>query len=230
LDARRARGDRRPAGARLKIKLVPRTADGALGMHREDSPLRLVTAALGAALIAVSVYLPWYSLSLTAEGAAGIGRLGEQVSQQYGNAALQSLVRSYESYVGKLVGTPFASASAHQALHVISVVLVILAVLALLDALIPLAGGAALPYGAGGSLPLLGLLACVLTAYRMAAPPLPAGGAVALSLREGSWLCLAGAVTVLLAGLWPVFARSGRGRKEQPDDVFSQLSGFSPQG
>jgi hypothetical protein len=232
----RARGDRCGDDARLTVKLAPATADVAVGMHREGSPIRLVVAALGAMLMAVSVYLPWYSLALTAEGAAGLNQLSQQVSQQYGNAALQSFTQSYQSYVGKLVGTPFAAASAHQTLHVVSVLLVVLAVLAVLDALVPLAGrfgdaGAVqrLPYGAGGSLPLLGLVACLLIGYRMAVPPLPAGGAVSLSLREGAWLSLAGAGTVLVAGVWPLFARAEKRPERAPEDVFAQLSGFSPQ-
>jgi hypothetical protein len=199
-------------------------------MHREDSPYRLIAAALGAALMAVSVYLPWYSLALTANGAAGVSQLSEQVAQQYGNSALQGLTQSYQSFVGKLVGTPFATASGHQALHVISVVLLVLAVLALLDALFPLARqGAVLPHGAGGSLPLLGLLSCLLIAFRMVSPPVPDGGFVSLSVREGAWLCLLGAATVLLAGLWPLFARPGTPSSEPSEDIFAQLSGWSPQ-
>jgi hypothetical protein len=104
-------------------------------------------------------------------------------------------------------------------------------VLALLDALAPLArGGTALPRGAGAALPLVGLVACLLICYRMVSPPLPSGGVVSLSLREGAWLCLIGAATVLLAGLWPLLARTGARPDRKPEDVFAQLSGFSPQG
>ncbi len=199
-------------------------------MHREDSSYRLIAAALGAVLMAVSVYLPWYALALTANGALGVSQLSDQVAQQYGNAALRGLTQSYQSYIGKLVGTPFATASGHQALHVIGVVLVVLAVLALLDALVPLArAGEAVPHGAGASLPLLGLAGCVLTAFRMLNPPAPDGGFVSLSLREGAWLCLIGAATVLVAGIWPLLARPGGRAARPPEDIFSELSGWSPQ-
>jgi hypothetical protein len=202
----------------------------AVGMQREGSGYRLLAAALGAVLMAVSVYLPWYSIELTSTGAATVQGFGDQVAAQFGNSAMQSAVQAFHADVGKLVGTPLASVSAHQALSVIGVVLVVLAVLALLDALVPLArGGAALPHGAGGSLALLGLVACLLIGYRMISPPTLAGSYVSLSLREGAWLSLLGAATVLAAGLWPLVARPKAASGEPPQDVFSQLSGWSPQ-
>jgi hypothetical protein len=39
--------------------------------------------------------------------------------------------------------------------------------------------------------------------YRMAQPPVPAGGMVALSLREGSWLALLGSLMMVLGPIWP---------------------------
>lgn len=198
-------------------------------MRSEAQPIRLVAAALGAVLMAVSVFLPWYSIALTGSGAARVGQLGDQLATQYGNASLQNLTQSYQSSIGRLVGTPIATASAHDVLHVISVVLLVLAAVALLDALVPLARvDSPLPYGAGGSLAVLGLLACLLIGYRMAVAPSPAEGLVSLSLREGAWLCLIGAGTVLIAGLWPVFGSPGERAENKPDDVFAQLSGWSP--
>ena len=60
-----------------------------------------------------------------------------------------------------------------------------------------------MPAGAGGAVVLLGIVASACVLYRMIAPPSPAGELVALSLREGAWLSLLGALMVALGGLWP---------------------------
>ena len=53
--------------------------------------------------------------------------------------------------------------------------------------------------------------------YRMAAPPVPAGGLVALSLREGSWLALLGSLMMVLGPIWPrVSLEPAHGRRAHP--------------
>jgi hypothetical protein len=43
----------------------------------------------------------------------------------------------------------------------------------------------------------------MLVLYRMFDPPVPAGGLIALSLREGCWLALLGSLMMVLGPMWP---------------------------
>jgi hypothetical protein len=142
-------------------------------MTSERSRYGLFVSALGAIILIVSVFLPWYSAASTAPGSGTIAR----------NA-------------GQLTG--------EQALGGLSVVLLVLAGLALLDALFPIARAASVvPDGAGGAVVLLGLLAGACVLYRMIDPAAPFGGTLGVSLLEGAWTALLGALMVALGGLWP---------------------------
>ena len=107
--------------------------------------------------------------------------------------------------VTSLSGQEIAALSAHQVLHDLNVVLLVLAAhrpARRADWRWP--GGAASRAGrAGRAIVLVGLLASVCVIYRMAEPPVPAGGLVALSLREGSWLALLGSLMMVLGPIWP---------------------------
>ena len=46
----------------------------------------LLISALGAILLAVSVFLPWYGVSFTATGLAYAQQIGDQAAAQFGNA------------------------------------------------------------------------------------------------------------------------------------------------
>jgi hypothetical protein len=147
-------------------------------MVGERSPYGLLICALGAIVLAGSVYLPWYAPSVPAVAhASAAGAAGRQA----------------------------AALSAHHALADLSVVLPVLAGLALLDSLIPLARAATpVPAGGGASVLLLGSVAAVCVLYRIVHPPALAGGAaLALSPREGAWLALLGALAMVAGGLWP---------------------------
>jgi hypothetical protein len=134
-----------------------------------------MVSALGAVVLIVSVFLPWYEVALplhASAGAAAAHRLG--------------------------------MISAHRALREVSVVLLILAALAILDALVPLArADGPLPGGAGGSVVLLGSVAAAFVLYRMLAPPGQSLALAELSLREGAWLALLGSLAIALGGMWP---------------------------
>ena len=69
-------------------------------------------------------------------------------------------------------------------------------------ALFALAGSAAAEANRG-ALALLGAVAGACVLYRMVAPPTPGGELLALSLREGAWLALIGAVAMVAGALWP---------------------------
>ncbi len=205
-------------------------------MHEGDrSRYGLVTAALGATLLAVGVFLPWYGVSLTANGAAEARGLAERAAAEYGNSSLQALVQYNASRVNLLVGHQLGSASGHEALKYMSVVLLVLAALALLDALAGLAGArpGGGPGGAGASLVLVGLVASVLVAYRLISPPGIDHGMsfLSVSLREGGWVTLLGSLLILGGGVWPrVRVPSAASVEERVESALTGLSGWTPQG
>ena len=173
-------------------------------MASDRSRYGLLVSALGAVLLAVSVFLPWYALSMTPAGAAFASHAAQSLAAQYGNDSLQQLAANLHGPLAALSGHQLAAVSAHQVLHDLNVVLLVLAALALFDALLPLArGGAGIGRGAGEVAVLLGAIAAACVLYRMVSPPVPDGGLVALSLREGCWLALLGSLMMVMGGMWP---------------------------
>jgi len=199
-------------------------------MTGDRSRYGLLVSALGAVLLAVSVFLPWYGVSFTPAGVALAEQTGNALAQQFGNASLQTAVSGLHAQFAGLAGREFASLSAHQVLHDMNIILLVLAALALLDALVPLArADAPLPHGAGRAVVLLGSLAALCVVYRMVSPPSPELNVIALSLREGCWLALIGSLMIALGGMWP---RAVLTREEPPADSrsnpFAALSGWTP--
>jgi hypothetical protein len=158
-----------------------------------------MVSSLGAALLAGSLFLPWYAVSVTQAGAGALGRVGSRLAAAGGLHAA-----GLHGTIAALAGQKVGALTAEQALSALSVVLLVLAGLSLLDALVPLArAGSRVPDGAGGAVVLLGMVASAFVLYRMLAPPSPAGEMFSLSLREGAWLSLLGALMVAVGGLWP---------------------------
>jgi len=144
-------------------------------MACDRSRYGLLVSALGAIVLIVSVFLPWYEVAF-----------------------------SLHAGTGAVAGHQVATTTAHRALRDVNVVLLVLAGLAILDALAPFAPtGRPLPGGAGGSVVLLGAVAAAFVLYRMLAPPAVGVGVVELSLREGAWLALLGSLAIALGGMWP---------------------------
>ena len=201
-------------------------------MSGDRSRYALLASALGAIVLAVAVFLPWYGLSLTPNGVAVFQQVGKQVAAQLGNASLQADVSGLHANLRGLAGQQFGAVSAHQVLTDMNVVLLLLAGLALLDALVPLARSASpLPDGAGASVVLVGSVATLCVVYRMLVPPTPAGGIIALSLREGAWLALLGSLTMVVAGMWPRFAGGRAPAPQEPgQSVWSGLTSWTPEG
>lgn len=135
----------------------------------------LMVSAFGAVVLIVSVFLPWYEVTVAVHASTGAA-----------------------------AGHRLALVTAHRALHEVNILLLVLAALAILDALVPLArGDGQVPGGAGGAVVLLGALAAALVLYRMLAPPGPSLGVTELSLREGAWLALLGSLAIAVGGMWP---------------------------
>jgi hypothetical protein len=198
-------------------------------MQANRSRYGLMVSSLGAILLIVSVFLPWYGISVTPAGASLIGQVGDQFAAQFGNAALQSYVGGLHGTFASLAGQRLGGVSAHQVLSHVSVVLLVLAALALLDAMLPLARASAVPDGAGGAVVLLGLLAGAVVVYRMVSPPTPAGNIIALSLREGAWLALMGSLMMAVGGFWPSSLPGITSAEARGTDIWASLSGWTPE-
>ncbi len=167
-------------------------------MTTERSRYGLLMSSLGAALLAGSLFLPWYRVSVNTAG------VGDHHAGVLAAAHIGGLSADVASLHGALADQPLGAVTAEQVLGALSVILLVLAGLSLLDALVPLVRGSSpVPAGAGGAVVLLGIVASVCVLYRMIAPPSPGGELLALSLREGAWLSLLGALMVALGGLWP---------------------------
>jgi len=194
----------------------------------------LLISALGAIVLAVSVFLPWYGVSFTAAGIAFAQQAGDQAAAQFGNAALQSYMGEYHSTLSTLAGHQFTALSAHQALKDLNVVLLLLAGAAIVIALLALAGAgfssASSPDGHRGPLALLGIVAAVCVLFRIVDPPTPAGDFLALSLREGAWLALLGSVAMVAGSLWPERLGAGSPSDAKLESAWSGLSGWTPEG
>jgi hypothetical protein len=191
---------------------------------------RLIVVTLGAVLLTVAVFLPWYGVSFTSHGIAFVQQVGDQASAEYGNAALKSYLGSFHASVAGLAGHEFVAVSAHQALKQISIVLLIVAGIAIVIALFGLAGPESSAAANRGPLALLGALAAALVLFRILVPPTGNGeGLLALSVREGAWLALLGAAAMIGAAAWP-----GRRAGKEPsqadlESVWSGLSGWTPE-
>jgi uncharacterized membrane protein (Fun14 family) len=158
----------------------------------------LLISALGAAVLAVSMFLPWYSVSITPSGAAAARQQFAAVAQQYGNANLQSMANEVGAQFSTVAGRPLVTLSAHQALKDISKIVLLLAGIALLASLLELAGVVEI---GGGQIALVGLAAVLCVLFRMFSPPGTDTGLISLSLSWGSWIALGAAAAIIGGGL-----------------------------
>jgi hypothetical protein len=184
-------------------------------------------AAVGAALLAVSVFQPWYALKLTASGVASAQDALEKMALQYGNSAFQSQVTGLGSRFGALAGHQVATLSAHQALKYLHVVLLILAAVAFVLALWHLAG--APTQAGGGQIALIGLTATLCVLFRMLDKPAPQEEVFSLSLSWGIWLALGSSVAILVGGAWPGRAGPSNASDATFEKAWDGLSGWTPE-
>lgn len=193
---------------------------------RDDGPSRgSAVSALGAAALAVAVFLP--GVGLTATGAAEAQQNLNAAAAQYGNATLQSEVAGVGASFNSLVGRQLGSVSGHQASSHIATLLIVLAALALLAALGSLAGIVRI---ARGQIALVGLVACACVLFRMISLPAAQGLPFALSLRWGIWLALAGAIAIAAGDLlWPAAGRGAEPSGLAMAKTWDELSGWTPE-
>jgi hypothetical protein len=196
-----------------------------------EDRLRLgsLISAIGAALLAVSVFLPWYGVSLTAGGAASAQQALNNVAQQYGNTTFQTQAKAIGLGFGAFTGHQVTTLSAYQTLKYLNVILLILAAIAFLAALLRLAGASEPTRTGGGSqIAFVGLLATVCVLFRMVERPAPLGEVFSLSLSWGIWLALASSVAVVIGSLWPTLTSSPNRSAGTLATVLDGPSGWTP--
>jgi len=169
-------------------------------MVDDRAPLGFLIAAIGAVVLAVSVFLPWYGVSITASGAASARQQLATVAQEHGNAAFQTAASRLGAEFDLLAGRRLATVSAHDVLKDISPLLLVLAALSLLASLLRLAGITGMLEAGGGQIALAGGTAALLVLFRMLVPPDTPMDLVSLSLGWGVWLALLGAAAVVAGG------------------------------
>ena len=189
-------------------------------MADDRSQLGFLVAAAGAAVLAVSVFLPWYGVSVTASGAASAQQELSTVAQQYGNTTFQAGANELGAQFSSLAGRQLATVSAHEALKNFSRILLVLAGAAFLASLLRLAGVSGLLEAGGSQIALAGGLAVLFVLYRMVSPPGTSTGLLSLSLGWGIWLALLSASAVVVGG---VVAASSQGRRYPAGSYGSQI-------
>jgi hypothetical protein len=179
-------------------------------MVGERAPIGFLISTLGAVVLAVSVFQPWYGVGITASGAASAQQELVTAAQQYGNATSQSVASQLGAQFGALTGRRLASVSGHDASKNVSRLLLALAAISLIASLLRLAGIAGLLEAGGGQIALAGGTAALLVLFRMLAPPGAGTGLVSLSLGWGIWLALLSAAAIVAGGLLAGSSQSGR--------------------
>ena len=187
-------------------------------MVDDRSPLGLLIAALGAAVLAISVFLPWYGVSITASGAATAQQELASVAQQYGNTTFQAGASQIGAEFSSLAGRQVATVSAHQASKNVSRILLLLAAISLLASLMCLAGINGLFEAGGGQIAFAGGVAALFVLYRMLSPPGAEANLVSLSLSWGIWLALLSAAAIIAGG----FLSTSDQTRRRPAGSFGQ--------
>jgi hypothetical protein len=169
-------------------------------MVGERAPIGFLIATLGAVVLAISVFQPWYGVSITASGAASAQQELATATQQYGNATSQAMARQIGAQFGALTGRQLATVSGHGASKNVSRLLLALASISLIASLLRLVGFTGLLEAGGGQIATAGGTAALLVLFRMLSPPGAATGLVSLSLSWGIWLALLGAAAIVAGG------------------------------
>jgi hypothetical protein len=172
------------------------------------APLGLLIAALGAAVLAVSVFSPWYGVSITRSGVNTVQQELTVVAHQYGNADLRTRARGVGEQFNSLVGRQLTTVTARQSLGREGTILLALAGIALLASLLRLADMRGTLMASGSQVALLGWLAGGIVVFRMLWRPHGPVNFISLSLSWGIWLALLGSGVIVTGGLIAGSART----------------------
>ncbi len=170
-------------------------------MEENRAPIGLLISALGAAVLAMSVFLPWYGVSITSTGAVAVQQEIAAVAKEYGNAALQTRANGVGAELGAITGRQLATVSAYQVLGHVSLILLALAGVALLASLFRLADLRGLLWATGSQIALLGAVAAAVVCFRMIVRPDAPVSFISLTPTWGAWLAFGSAVAIVAGGL-----------------------------
>ncbi|HEY2353999.1 MAG TPA: hypothetical protein VGH79_03760 [Gaiellaceae bacterium] len=170
-------------------------------MDHDHAPVGLLISALGAAVLAISVFQPWYGVSITATGATTAQQQLAAVAERYGNATLQAQAHTVGAQFESLTGRQLFTVSAHQTMGHVSTILLVLAGIALLASLLRLANLRGLLYATGSQIALLGGMAALVVLFRMLLRPAAATSSISFSLSWGIVLALGSASAIAVGGL-----------------------------
>jgi hypothetical protein len=179
-------------------------------MVDERARIGLLIATLGAVVLAVSLFQPWYGVGITASGAASAQQELATAAEQYGNATSQAVASQLGAQFSSLAGRRLATVNGHDASKNVSRLLLVLAAISLIASLLRLAGISGLIEAGGGQIALAGGTAALLVLFRMLSPPGAETGLVSLSLSWGIWLALLSAAAIVGGGLLSASASTRR--------------------
>jgi hypothetical protein len=186
-------------------------------------------ATVGAALLALSVFQPWYTLRLTPAGANSARQALNSVALQFGNAAFQDQAHSVGDGFSALAGHQLATLSAEQSLHDIHIILLIFAAGAFVAALLALVDASQASRASSNRIALFGLAATVCVLFRMVARPLAQEEILSLSLAWGVWLALASSLAIVAGGLISRGEGGANHSEAAQPDTWDSLSGWMPE-
>jgi hypothetical protein len=212
-----------------QLKLRRGRADLVLGMVENRLRAGPLAATVGAALLALSVFQPWYAVRLTPAGASSARQTLDNVALQYGNVAFQDRVHSLGSGFSALAGRQLATLSAEQTLHHIHIVLLILAACAFVAALLLLVDAYQTGRASGDRIALLGLAATLCVLFRMVARPVVQEEMLSLSLAWGVWLALASSLAIVAGGLISRDDGSASHSEAALAKAWDSFSGWTPE-
>jgi len=170
-------------------------------MDENRAPVGLLISAVAAAVLAISVFLPWYGVSITPSGAAAAQQEIAAVAKQYGNQTFQVQANGLIARFGSLAGHPIAMVTARQAVKRESLILLVLAGIALLASLLRLADARGLLFATGRQISLAGGLAGAIVFFRILVRPGAGVGIVSFSLSWGILLALLSAAAIVGGGI-----------------------------
>jgi hypothetical protein len=169
--------------------------------------LAAIAGVAGPILLAAAVFMPWYGLTLTANGASMSQQALNAIAQHFGNPTFQLQAQGVGLSFQTMIGQQIATVSAHQTLRFISVILLIVAGAGLLMALARLVG--ARPGATRGPLALIGAAGTICVLFRLFVPPQVESGYLSVSVTWGLWIALLGTLMIAAGDLlWPGDAES----------------------
>ncbi|MDX6480529.1 MAG: hypothetical protein QOG85_1039 [Gaiellaceae bacterium] len=199
-------------------------------MEDDHAPVGLLIAAIGAVMLALSVFAPWYRVTITAQGAAAPRTELAVATRPYASSAFQARLNAMGPRLNALAGRQIATESPKGTLKRDTLILLGIAAVAFLASLLRLANTRGLLFATGNQIALMGGAAFLLGFFRTLWRP---GAAVNQplvmhSLGWGIWLALVSAAAIVggafMAGSDRAGARTSAKRGPGPPPLMTPPS------